>query len=86
MNVGNNGAFNYRNHVRTNRDRTALDEKVRVVFYTRVSTQHEAQCNALENQIEWCMDLLEKHPFAVRTHRSYFHLLGVAYCGMLERN
>lgn len=62
MNVSNKGAFNYRNHVRTNRDRTALDDKVRVVFYARVSTQHEAQCNALENQMEWCMDLLDKHP------------------------
>lgn len=62
MNVSNNGAFDYRNHVKSNRDRTALDDKVRVVFYVRESTQHEAQCNALENQKEWCMDLLMKHP------------------------
>lgn len=28
-------------------------KKIRVVFYARVSTEHEAQINAFENQIEW---------------------------------
>lgn len=62
MSVRDNGSLLYRSRVRTNRDRTALDDKVRIVFYTRVSTAHEAQCNALENQKEWCLDLLNKHP------------------------
>lgn len=33
----------------------------RVVFYGRVSTQHEAQLSAFENQLEWYNKELEKH-------------------------
>ena len=36
----------------SNRYRTNQNDKVRVCFYGRVSTQHEAQINALDNQ--WC--------------------------------
>lgn len=34
----------------------------RVAVYARVSTEHEAQLSALENQIQYYDDLLEKHP------------------------
>lgn len=33
----------------------------RVVFYGRVSTQHEAQVNALENQMQWYDDQANQH-------------------------
>lgn len=33
----------------------------RVAFYARVSTEHEAQISALQNQIEWYDDLLKYH-------------------------
>ena len=35
--------------------------KRRIVFYGRVSTEHEAQLSALENQMQWYDDQLEKH-------------------------
>ena len=31
----------------------------RVVIYARVSTEHEAQINALENQLDWYKPILE---------------------------
>ena len=34
----------------------------RMVFYGRVSTEHEAQLSALENQIQWYDDQLKYHP------------------------
>lgn len=34
----------------------------RAVFYGRVSTEHEAQLSALENQIQWYDDQLRYHP------------------------
>ena len=37
-------------------------KKIRVVFYARVSTEHEAQINAFENQIEWYKAELLRHP------------------------
>ena len=37
-------------------------KKIRVVFYARVSTEHEAQINAFENQIEWYKAELLNHP------------------------
>lgn len=37
-------------------------KKIRVVFYARVSTEHEAQINAFENQIEWYKSELLRHP------------------------
>ena len=46
----------------SNRYRTSLDDKVRVCFYGRVSTQHEAQMNALENQMQWYDNILSFHP------------------------
>lgn len=34
----------------------------KVVFYGRVSTEHEAQLAALENQIQWYDDIAAKSP------------------------
>ena len=34
----------------------------KVVFYGRVSTEHEAQLAALENQIQWYDDIATKNP------------------------
>ena len=34
----------------------------RIVFYGRVSTEHEAQLSALENQMQWYDDQLRYHP------------------------
>ncbi len=34
----------------------------KVVVYARVSTEHEAQLTALENQIDWYTDVLNLHP------------------------
>lgn len=36
-------------------------DKRRVVFYARVSTEHELQLSALDNQIEWYYDLIGQH-------------------------
>lgn len=36
--------------------------RVRVAFYCRVSTQHESQIGALENQLQWCNSILRDHP------------------------
>ena len=36
--------------------------KRRVVIYARVSTEHEAQISALENQVEWYKRLFERYP------------------------
>lgn len=36
-------------------------EQRRIVFYGRVSTEHEAQLSALENQMQWYDDQLERH-------------------------
>jgi DNA invertase Pin-like site-specific DNA recombinase len=33
-----------------------------VVFYGRVSTEHEAQLSALENQMQWYDDMIKYHP------------------------
>ena len=34
----------------------------RVVFYGRVSTEHEAQVSALDNQMDWYQELAAKNP------------------------
>ena len=36
--------------------------KRKVAIYARVSTEHEAQLSALENQIQYYDDILNKHP------------------------
>ena len=36
--------------------------KRKVVIYARVSTEHEAQISALENQLDWYKPLLDFHP------------------------
>ena len=38
------------------------DRQRSVVFYGRVSTEHEAQLAALENQIQWYGDIAAKNP------------------------
>lgn len=48
-----------------NRNKSYKDDKtstIRTVFYARVSTKHEEQANALENQLEWCKNLRLEHP------------------------
>ena len=37
-------------------------KKSRVVIYARVSTEHEAQLSALENQVDWYKPILSAHP------------------------
>ena len=37
-------------------------KKRRVVIYARVSTEHEAQLSALENQVDWYKPILASHP------------------------
>ena len=46
----------------SNKYRTSVNDVVRVCFYGRVSTQHEAQMNALDNQIQWYDSILADHP------------------------
>ncbi len=36
--------------------------KIRVVFYGRVSTEHEMQLEAFKNQTKWYYDCLDQHP------------------------
>ena len=38
------------------------DRDRRIAFYGRVSTQHEAQVDALGNQMQWYDDQLRYHP------------------------
>lgn len=38
------------------------DRARKVVFYGRVSTEHEAQLSALENQMQWYEDQAKYHP------------------------
>lgn len=39
-----------------------MSKKIRVAIYARVSTKHEAQMLALENQVEWYKRLFERYP------------------------
>lgn len=48
--------------ITSNKYRTSRNDTVRVCFYGRVSTQHEAQMNALDNQIQWYDSILADHP------------------------
>ena len=48
--IGNTWAYLDRNRPR------------KIVFYGRVSTEHEAQLSALENQMQWYDDQLRYHP------------------------
>lgn len=38
-----------------------MEKTIRVAVYARVSTEHEAQISALENQIDWYNSIIEKH-------------------------
>ena len=58
--------------------RTYLDRNRprNIVFYGRVSTEHEAQLSALENQMQWYDDQLRYHPnwtLVERVHRRGNH-------------
>lgn len=55
-------AYNLNTREISNKYRTSLSDKVRVCFYGRVSTQHEAQINALDNQLQWYDSILKDHP------------------------
>ena len=57
-----NVAYDIRSRIVSNKYRTSLNDTVRVCFYARVSTQHEAQINALSNQLEWYDSVLRDHP------------------------
>ena len=39
-----------------------LNENRKVVIYARVSTEHEEQLSALENQKDWYKPILAQHP------------------------
>lgn len=45
----------------SNRKKAYSNETVRVAFYGRVSTQHEEQMYAFENQMQWYGEILEKN-------------------------
>ena len=45
-----------------NKNEKETNKPVRVVFYGRVSTEHEAQIAALDNQMDWYRDLAARHP------------------------
>ena len=55
MNRHNHSVLNPRGSLDRNRPR-------KIVFYGRVSTEHEAQLSALENQMQWYEDQLRYHP------------------------
>ena len=42
-----------------------------IVFYGRVSTEHEAQLAALENQLQWYDDQAKYHPNRIYNYCSY---------------
>ncbi len=46
----------------TNVSRYDRNRQRSVVFYGRVSTEHEAQLSALENQMQWYEDQARYHP------------------------
>ena len=39
-----------------------LQRKLRICIYARVSTDHDAQLSALENQLDWYKPILDLHP------------------------
>lgn len=45
------------------------DKPIRVAVYARVSTEHEAQVLALDNQLEWYTDIIEKNPNYIEVGR-----------------
>lgn len=55
MNRHNHSVLNPQGNLDRNRPR-------KIVFYGRVSTEHEAQLSALENQMQWYEDQLRYHP------------------------
>lgn len=61
-----------------------LDTKIRVAIYARVSTEHEAQISALENQIQYYDNILKAHPNWV-LHERYIDK-GITGTSILKRD
>lgn len=55
-------AYKNCSRVISNKYKTDPRDKIRVCFYGRVSTQHEAQIHALDNQLQWYESVLKDHP------------------------
>ena len=45
---------------------------IKVAVYCRVSTSHEEQLNALDNQIKWCDEFLKDHPHLKLVNDCFF--------------
>ena len=43
-------------------ERNKINDKKRIAIYARVSTEHEAQMSALENQVDWYQPILDLRP------------------------
>lgn len=56
-----NLAYKNCSRVISNKYKTDPRDKIRVCFYGRVSTQHEAQIHALDNQLQWYESVLKDH-------------------------
>lgn len=61
-----------------------LDTKIRVAIYARVSTEHEAQISALENQIQYYDNILKAHPNWI-LHERYIDK-GITGTSILKRD
>ena len=46
----------------TQKDLSSFDHPRKVVFYGRVSTEHEEQTYALKNQMQWYDELCKQYP------------------------
>lgn len=49
-------------NIETYRNRTDPDDIIKIATYGRVSTEHEAQINALANQLQYYDDVISHHP------------------------
>lgn len=49
-------------NIESYRNRTNPDDIIKIATYGRVSTEHEAQINALSNQLQYYDDLISRHP------------------------
>jgi DNA invertase Pin-like site-specific DNA recombinase len=62
--------------VKNRSERITIDgngsRSVKAVVYVRVSTSHDEQINALDNQIEWCKGFLSNHPQIELVDDHYF--------------
>lgn len=60
--MNDNLARNDFHTVISNKYKTSLNDKIRICCYARVSTFHEKQVNALDNQLQWYDSILKDHP------------------------